>query len=89
MTYSLEAAAELLYRTTGIIEIAENCESLTACINAAVAEIAERAAALERVATGEVRHLHNGLCPDAIEGFESRDPNCPACQVIMMFRKQG
>lgn len=78
MTYSLETAADLRYRTTGITERPENCDGLAACLNAAVAEAAERFAALGRVATGEVRHLHNGLCPDAVEGFGSRDPDCPA-----------
>lgn len=83
MTYSLEAAAELLYRITGITELPANCDGLAACLNAAVAESTERAAALERVATGEVRHLHSGLCPGNVEGFDARDPDCPACQVLL------
>ena len=28
------------------------------------------------VATGEIKHAGNGLCPDPIEGFDSRDPDC-------------
>lgn len=47
MTYSLEAAADLLYRTTGITELPENCDGLAACLNAAVK--AERVASADRV----------------------------------------
>lgn len=42
-------------------------------------------AAYERlllVATGEVAHLFAGACPDEVEGFDSRDPECPACIVL-------
>ena len=28
------------------------------------------------VATGEIEHTCDGLCPDRIEGFDSRDPDC-------------
>lgn len=83
MHYSPEAAAALLLRTTGIAELPENCTGLAACLNAAVAEAATSAAELERVATGQVLHRHNGLCPDAVEGFNSRDPECPACQILL------
>lgn len=38
--------------------------------------------ALRMVATNEMPHLYNGLCPDAIEGHDSRDPDCPACKAI-------
>ena len=34
------------------------------------------------VATGEIDHTNNGLCPDRIEGFDSRDPGCPACKIL-------
>ena len=33
------------------------------------------------VATGEIKHAGNGLCPDPIEGFDSRDPDCPPCKL--------
>ena len=35
------------------------------------------------VATGEIEHAGNGLCPDRIEGFDSRDPDCPACKILI------
>ena len=35
------------------------------------------------VATGEIKHTFNGLCPDPIEGFDSRDPVCPACKILI------
>lgn len=37
---------------------------------------------LRLVTTGSLAHTYNGRCPDAVEGSRSRDPNCPACQVI-------
>lgn len=36
------------------------------------------------VATGRVRHDFLGLCPDSIEGPDSRDPQCPACKVLLL-----
>lgn len=41
------------------------------------------AADLVRVATGEVPHLYQGACPDAVEGHDSRDPLCPACRLLI------
>lgn len=38
---------------------------------------------LTKIATGEVRHLYNGQCPDVIEGQTVRDPDCPACQILL------
>lgn len=35
------------------------------------------------VATGQVAHVYMGQCPDQIEGHETRDHDCPACQAIM------
>lgn len=34
------------------------------------------------VATGKVGHAYQGLCPDTIEGFDSRDAECPVCRAI-------
>ena len=34
------------------------------------------------VALGRVKHTYNGLCPDGIEGWDTRDPECPACRVL-------
>lgn len=44
--------------------------------------------ALIEVAVGKVQHLYRGTCPDAIEGFDSRDPQCPACQVLTAAQQQ-
>lgn len=38
---------------------------------------------LRQVATEELSHAREGLCPDAFEGYSTRDPACPACQVLM------
>lgn len=27
-------------------------------------------------------HEYNGLCPDSVEGWETRDPACQACQLL-------
>lgn len=27
-------------------------------------------------------HAYIELCPDAVNGFDSRDPECPACQQL-------
>ena len=35
------------------------------------------------VATGATGHLNNGMCPDFITGSDSRDEDCPACQVLI------
>lgn len=35
------------------------------------------------VATGKTPHLYGGRCPDYVNGPESRDPDCPACQAIV------
>ena len=40
------------------------------------------AAALRGLALGRVRHTYAGLCPDDLEGWDSRDPACPACAVL-------
>ncbi|HCW0208308.1 TPA: hypothetical protein OW314_006110 [Pseudomonas aeruginosa] len=38
---------------------------------------------LRKAASGEVKHLNNGLCPDAFEGHEARDPDCPVCRALL------
>lgn len=45
--------------------------------------------ALIEVAVGKVQHLYRGTCPDAIEGFDSRDPHCPACRVLTAAQARG
>lgn len=34
------------------------------------------------VSTGKLEHINAGLCPDSINGPDSRDPACPACRAI-------
>ena len=46
-------------------------------------DIKKLIAELIAVATGEIDHAGNGLCPDHIEGFDSRDPGCPACKILI------
>jgi hypothetical protein len=29
-------------------------------------------------------HIYQGLCPDAVTGEESRDPECPACRALQL-----
>jgi hypothetical protein len=38
---------------------------------------------LRDVAAGRVEHRYMGGCPDALEGYEVRDPDCPACAVLV------
>lgn len=42
----------------------------------------DHVAVLRQFACGERGHLYRGSCPDPIEGFNSRDPECPVCQAI-------
>ncbi|HGM4823463.1 TPA: hypothetical protein ACKP7E_002326 [Pseudomonas aeruginosa] len=44
---------------------------------------------LRRFATGNVKHLNNGLCPDDIEGHEARDPDCPVCRALLSEQEGG
>lgn len=34
-------------------------------------------------AEGRVSHANNGLCPDQVEGHQTRDPECPVCQALL------
>ena len=45
-------------------------------------------ASLFDVATGKTPHLYAGRCPDSVNGPESRDPDCPACQAISAAAQQ-
>ncbi|SIQ99017.1 hypothetical protein [Aquipseudomonas alcaligenes] len=40
-------------------------------------------AGLYAVCSGQVLHVYMGLCPDALEGAEERDDECPACLAMM------
>lgn len=37
---------------------------------------------LIEVGTGNLRHLYRGQCPDPVAGHQTRDDECPACQVL-------
>jgi len=37
---------------------------------------------LREYAEGRIDHAGDGLCPDAIEGHGSRDPDCPVCRAL-------
>jgi transposase InsO family protein len=39
--------------------------------------------ALHGVALGLMPHDFKGLCPDDVEGVDVRDPECPACQILI------
>lgn len=44
---------------------------------------------LRKAASGEVKHLNNGLCPDDIDGHEARDPDCPVCRALIETGKES
>ena len=59
-------------------------------LRAELASASERIAALEQdaaqlidVATGRIKHDFMGMCPDRIVGPDARDPDCPACRVLI------
>ena len=35
------------------------------------------------VGTGKIAHLNMGLCPDVVEGHDTRDHECPACKILV------
>ena len=36
-------------------------------------------------AEGRVLHAGMGMCPDQLEGHESRDSECPVCQALVVL----
>lgn len=34
------------------------------------------------IGAGKLRHLYRGQCPDPVAGHQTRDDECPACQVL-------
>jgi hypothetical protein len=48
-----------------------------------------RMVSLTHVATGEVLHRYEGQCPDETNNYEGRDPQCPACQIIIEAEQAG
>lgn len=47
------------------------------------------AAALRKIADGTVVHRFMGGCPDALEGPDVRDPDCPACAILTVTDNPG
>ena len=43
---------------------------------------------LQRAATGEAAHLFQGLCPDGVEGHDTRDPDSEVCRALMTIDAQ-
>ncbi|HFQ7582826.1 TPA: hypothetical protein ACHS1O_004226 [Pseudomonas aeruginosa] len=39
-------------------------------------------------ATGEIKHLNNGLYPDDLEGHDTRDPDCAVCRALLDWGKE-
>jgi hypothetical protein len=59
-------------------------------LTAELADANERLAALEQdaerliaIGAGRIAHVNNGMCPDSVEGHDTRDPDCPACRVLI------
>ena len=40
-------------------------------------------------AEGRAPHVGSGACPDAIEGPDTRDPDCPVCAALVALGKRG
>lgn len=38
---------------------------------------------LVHVGTWMIQHVEDGLCPDPVEEPARRDPDCPACKVLI------
>lgn len=48
-----------------------------------VTDYASAVGVLQKAASGEVVHLYRGLCPDGVEGHDTRDPDCNVCRALM------
>lgn len=40
-------------------------------------------------AAGRINHANNGLCPDEVEGHDTRDPDCPVCRALIDSQAVG
>lgn len=40
-------------------------------------------------AAGRINHANNGLCPDEVEGHDTRDPDCPVCCALLDSQAVG
>lgn len=52
-------------------------------IDGGVIDFASAVSVLQKAATGEAAHVYQGLCPDAVEGHQSRDPDCEVCRALI------
>ena len=81
-----EPAVQLASAELAIAAAAVSAEALAlpAPMSNTQAERVEALAALVLVAfaEGRVQHLNRGLCPDEVEGPDTRDPDCPVCLAI-------
>lgn len=50
------------------------------------AQVSKSAKTLIDYAIGKIHHINNGLCPDVIEGHDSRDPDCAVCQALVLVQ---
>ncbi len=71
---------------------AHYCRGWNACLNELARlngkTVSESALdTLRKAASGEVKHLNNGHCPDDLEGHETRDPNCSVCRALIDTEK--
>ena len=44
-------------------------------------------ALIDRLSPQSISHIYEGLCPDSIEGWDSRDPECEACRQLEAARE--
>ncbi len=72
----------------GCYEVTGHCFDALACLRDAallgvqVPGLRADNAALLNLQMDKPAHVFLGACPDDIEGWDSRDPECPACQVL-------
>lgn len=76
-----------LRQVTRAADPAQQWGDTLAFARAVEAEVLRRQAPLIadliKVATGEIAHDYAGDCPDSFGNHNSRDPDCPACRIIM------
>lgn len=74
-----ESVSEALAQTEYARKLIQVCqEQPLATIRAKDEEIAR----LRAVVDGRVNHVYNGLCPDLVQGHDTRDPECTACAAL-------
>lgn len=43
----------------------------------------------ENIARTLMDHMYRGACPDEVNGWVARDPECPACRALDTLAEQG